>query len=631
MCKAAKSNFAENFINDLKDKDPRTWMTNMKKLGRPNHEKDNDTWHFENETKSDQEITDEISKYFAEISGNFLPVDRQLLPFIPPPNVPFVSEVQNIPEEHEIYALLSSSKKTASVPFDLPVTFVKEFSVELSRPVCDIFRKSIASGVYPSRWKTEYVSPHPKVLPPASYKDLRNLSMTEFLSKSFERFLLRGTPSVKGLLHYIMKYWDPNQFAVPGASCSHALIKMIDFILLSTDNSNKPTAVVNLLADWSKAFNKCNHNIIMRILVAMKVPMWLLRLIMSYLEHRKMILRFRGCSSDPEDMPGGMPQGTLLGVILYIIYINPVGFPSEITMTISDTVHKYWETLEHIPEPIQTSDKLPANVQSIKFMDDATLQESVNLLSQLDLNSDGSGKVLPMNNSHLQTQLELITKLSDDREMSLNDDKTCLFIVNFTENHQFEPQLQIPDCSEPLEVVLETKLLGYWLTKDMKTGRHVKYMLEICYKRLWAIIKLKKAGISNQDILHFFFMKIRSVLESNCPVFHSMLTQEQTDDIERLQKIVLRVILVEQYKSYEQACQLLNVQTLKQRRTQLCLTFSLKILENEKFKDFFQPNQNNCDIRSQEKFQVPFARTSRYQDSPKVYLTNLLNEHFNKN
>ena len=152
-----------------------------------------------------------------------------------------------------------------------------------------------------------------------------------------------------------MKYWDPNQFAVPGASCSHALIKMIDFILLSTDDSNKPTAVVNLLADWRKAFNNCNHNIIMRILVAIKVPMWLLRLILSYLEHRKMILRFRGCSSDPEDMPGGMPQGTLLGVILYILYINPVGFPSEITMTISDTVHKYWEALEDIPEPIQHS------------------------------------------------------------------------------------------------------------------------------------------------------------------------------------------------------------------------------------------------------------------------------------
>ena len=73
----------------------------------------------------------------------------------------------------------------------------------------------------------------------------------------------------------------------------------------------------------------------------MKVPMWLIRLILSYLENRKMILRFRGCSSNPKDMPGGMPQGTLLGVILYILYINPVGFPSEITTVISDILHEY--------------------------------------------------------------------------------------------------------------------------------------------------------------------------------------------------------------------------------------------------------------------------------------------------
>ena len=242
----------------------------------------------------------------------------------------------------------------------------------------------------------------------------------------------------------------------------------------------------------------------MRILVAMNVPMWLLRLILSYLEHRKMILRIRGCKSDPEDMPGGTPQGTLIGVILYILYINPVGFPAEISVKISDILHEYWNILDDIPQPIPNNDSLPTNMQSVKFMDDATVQEAVNLLTQLVPNSDLTGKVLPKSNTHIQTQLDLIKKLSDDREMTLNDDKTCLFIVNFTENHQFLPLISIPGCAEELDVVLETKLLGYWLTKDMKTDQHVEYMLEICYKRLWAIIKLKKAGISNGDILNFF-------------------------------------------------------------------------------------------------------------------------------
>ena len=90
---------------------------------------------------------------------------------------------------------------------------------------------------------------------------------------------------------------------------------------------------------------------------------------------------------------------------------------------------------------------------------------------------------------------------------------------------------------------------------------------------MWAIRKLQRASISPNDILHFFNMKIRSVLETNCPVFHPMLTKEQSDDIERLQKIVLKIILGDKYVSYTQACEHFDIQTLKQRRSQLSLKF----------------------------------------------------------
>ena len=68
----------------------------------------------------------------------------------------------------------------------------------------------------------------------------------------------------------------------------------------------------------------------------------------------------------------------------------------------------------------------------------------------------------------------------------------------------------------------------------MKPHKHVEYILGIAYKRLWAVSKLKKADVPPKDILFFFFMKIISVLETNCPVFQSMLTLENKDDIERL-------------------------------------------------------------------------------------------------
>ena len=57
----------------------------------------------------------------------------------------------------------------------------------------------------------------------------------------------------------------------------------------NTDDSSSPKGVISLLADWSKAFNLVNFNIVMRILITLKVPEWLLRLMISYLENRKMV------------------------------------------------------------------------------------------------------------------------------------------------------------------------------------------------------------------------------------------------------------------------------------------------------------------------------------------------------
>ena len=271
MVKRAKKNFSENFISNLKDTDPSTWMKRMNKLGMASFEKENAGWHFQTENKDNKLLTEEMANYFADISKNFTPVKSTLLDLVPP-KADFVSEVPCLPTVDEIYGVLVTAKKTSSVPNDFPTTFLKEFLPFLAGPSQMIFSQSITDGIYPTRWKTEYVTPHPKVLPPVYYGDLRNLSLTEFFSKAFERFILKGINSVKGLLHYITKYYDPGQFALPGASCSHALISTINFILKNTDNPNKPTAVINLLADWSKAFNKVNHNIIIRILIASKVP-----------------------------------------------------------------------------------------------------------------------------------------------------------------------------------------------------------------------------------------------------------------------------------------------------------------------------------------------------------------------
>ena len=82
-----------------------------------------------------------------------------------------------------------------------------------------------------------------------------------------------------------------------------------------------------------------------------------------------------------------------------------------------------------------------------------------------------------------------------------------------------------------------------------------------------------------------------------------------------------------EYVDYPHACIFLNVQNLQVRRTKISLSFALKCISSEKHKHLFKLN-THTDVRNPEKFDVPFANTTRYFNSPKLYLTRLLNNHF---
>ena len=116
----------------------------------------------------------------------------------------------------------------------------------------------------------------------------------------------------------------------------------------------------------------------------------------------------------------------------------------------------------------------------------------------------------------------------------------------------------------------------------MKPSKHVSYIISIANKRIWAIAKLKLAGVSDKDLSDFFIIKMRSVLECACPVFHSLLTIENSDDIERVQKNVVYMILADRFSSYSEGLEYLGLESLKKRREDLCLAFALKCLYSTK-------------------------------------------------
>ena len=346
-----------------------------------------------------QDAAEKIAEHFSSISKEFPPLDPISLPDRVKEKVFHPDVAKNCPiiEEYQVYEKFRKRGfKSCSLPGDIPAKLKKEFSPEISGPAAKIFNKITKSGSYPRQWVTEYVTPIPKVTPPESEDDLRNISLTADLSKDYENFL------ADWLMPFIKKRIDPGQFGgLKGHSTTHYLITLFNFILSCTDNSRVPRAVLVALIDFSKAFNRINHAKVIIRLSDWGVPGWLLRILISYLTGRSMILRYNNVQSSRHWMPGGSPQGALLGVLLYLVYVSDIGMDlPPIPPTIPGVVEL---PSTQYPAPPAVSD----HEARLKFVDDLSMCECVKLDTQLV--QKGDELCLPPSHSQLQKRLDDIS------------------------------------------------------------------------------------------------------------------------------------------------------------------------------------------------------------------------------
>ena len=143
--------------------------------------------------------------------------------------------------------------------------------------------------------------------------------------------------------------------------------------------------------------------------------------------------------------------------------------------------------------------------------------------------------------------------------------------------------------------------------------------------------KVASFGTSWEELKNIYFLYIRSLLEQSAAVWHSSLTEENRNDLERVQKTALKIILGEKYQSYAKALIKLDMDSLNDRREKLCLTFAIKSAKNPKSKHMFPVNEktHKMGTRRPEKFKVQHANTDRLKNSSIIYMQNLLNKHEN--
>ena len=147
------------------------------------------------------------------------------------------------------------------------------------------------------------------------------------------------------------------------------------------------------------------------------------------------------------------------------------------------------------------------------------------------------------------------------------------------------------------------------------------------YSRLSMISKFNYVGVSTEDLLDVYVLFIRSIVEYCAVVWHSSLTSEQSNSLEMIQKTCLRVILGENYVSYEAALEMCDLVTLSQRREDRCLSFARKCLKHPDLRKIFPLNSSNPNQKytSREKYVVNFARTETYKMSTVPFLQRKLN------
>ena len=621
----AAEKYMEKNVRELKEADPGTAYTTLKRMGaQPGDELDDGTFSIQKHLEANltnKESVEKIADHFSQISQEYPALNiqnlseavQEKLKNIRKTDLPYVSK-------YKVENMIKKAKKTKSgVPGDLPKIMTKEFGPELSVPLSTIYQNIVQTAEWPDSWKVEQGLPLKKTANPENEDQIRIISLTPFFSKVFEKFVMSW------LLEYLQEHLDWGQYGgQKGNSVSHYLVDFINFVSYNQDIKNIH-AVLAVAVDFSKAFNRQNHNILIELLSEPGVPGWLLRIVMGFLENRHMEVHFKGEKSEKKRLPGGGPQGTILGMFLFLILINAAGFKNNMR-----------NTGKIITQPGINKRKPMDNIH-MKFIDDMTVAESIHLKEQLIENPDPvhplqyherTGHILSLERSKVQSVLDDLHDYTEKHQMRLNQDKTKAILFNNAVKYDFLPNLRLENDSG-VEVVEEMRLLGVQVRADLSWRSNTTTMCQSAYARLWMLRRLKPLGATVEELLDVYDKQIRCMVEFAAPVWTSGLTLAEENQIERVQKAAFAIMLDQEYNSYARALTKLNRTTLNLRRHELNLKFAKKALKSSVIGSVSKKptDQNNKTRSVNTNVLVPVeARTKAFLKSRIAYLTRLIND-----
>ena len=457
---------------------------------------------------------------------------------------------------------LKNNGKSANIVSTL---VLKENINKLSEILTHIFNNCISDGYFPNELKTGCITPIYKSGIKTEVNNYRPVCSLSPFSKIFERIIYNR------MIIFIEQnqIFSKTQFGFrSGLSTESALANFIDKI---HNGLNKRHHTVAIFMDLSKAFDVLDHSILAQKLEHYGFRGKFLELIQSFISNRHYFVSANGIKSDTKMINIGVPQGSTLGPLLFLIYINDMCNSSSI-------------------------------LEILQFADDTTLTLSgpkLNTLTQL-----------------IETELGKVLDWLLANKLIINLTKTHTML--FT-NKREERSISIRAHNTILEQKSECKFLGIIVDEDINWKKHINYISNKISKTI-AILRLLKYTFP-KHILKTLYMSLIQPYLNYCNIIWGAADKTTLEPLIILQKKAIRIINRVHYLEHtEPLFTSMKILTLTQTYKLNCIMFIYKCLYTDKFicfKNKMKRNSeyHNYNTRNSSDYRLPGSRLKQVRQS----------------
>ena len=387
-------------------------------------------------------------------------------------------------EVQEILKYLKVGKAVG--PDTISNKLLKELSTPLSSPLCDLFNFSLRRGQFPNSWKEANITPIHKKDDPSDVSNYRPISLLNTIGKVFEKIVHK---------HVFNFFRDNNILTslqsgfLPGDSTVNQLVDLYNTFCKALDDGKEVRAI---FCDISKAFDRVWHRGLLYKLRRAGITGSLLSWFSNYLQDRKQRVVLPGASSNWSTVQAGVPQGSILGPLLFLLYIND------------------------IVVDIQSSIRLFADDTSLYIIVDDPLGAAVTL------NSD----------------LSKIHRWASQWLVKFNPSKSESLLFSRKVNKLYHPPVTM-NYQEVTEVTSH-KHLGIYFSNQCTWHEHIEYVKKKAWQRIY-IMRRCKFQLDRKSLQTIYFSFIRPLLEYADVVWNNC-TQYEAEDLELIQNEAARIV-----------------------------------------------------------------------------------------